>query len=235
MSSSFAGVVFDMDGTLVDSLDSTDHCWSIVARTVGVLEEGQQAKDLDIFRPGLPAISSIRLMLQEAGLFSGDGFIDEGEVSYWVEFHRELELSYAWRAEALPYAHEVLSFLDSNEIPWGVATSCTAELGEARWAASGLTQAKVFHTFERDYFKGKPEGDAFYSAANKLELLDYPWIVVEDAVAGVESGLNAGGYVVAVEGSYTREDLLSAGANRVMKDLRELHSWLQETAFISNK
>lgn len=232
MGHSFAGVVFDMDGTLVDSHETVDHCWGIVARMVGALDDGEEYRGSELFVPGLPASSSIRLMLERAQEKNSQAAAGEEEVLYWTEFHKELELSDAWRASPLPYAEEVLSFLEERAVPWGVATSCTSELGVARWEASGLVVPAVFHTFERDYFKGKPDGDAFRSAAEKLGLLGSSWIVVEDAVAGVQSGVNAGGFVVGVEGSYPREKLLEAGASVVFKDLRDLKEWLSQIQFV---
>lgn len=82
-------------------------------------------------------------------------------------------------------------------IPWAIVTSGSMPVARARHKVAGLPAPEVFVTAER-VKRGKPEPDAYLLGAQLLGLAPQECVVVEDAPAGVLSGLAAGCHVIAV-------------------------------------
>lgn len=177
------GFLFDLDGTLVDSLAAVEHAWTAWATRRGVSPD----EVLD-FIHGKQAITSLRHFMP-----------GESEEAIQQEF---LALEQAEAADtegvrALPGAVRLLNQLDELGIPWAIVTSGTVPVAHARHAAAGLPTPKVFITAEQ-VKHGKPEPDPYLLGAEKLGLPPQACVVVEDAPAGILSGLAAGCHVVAV-------------------------------------
>jgi len=97
----------------------------------------------------------------------------------------------------LPGAHQLLSELNRQNIPWAIVTSGSIPVASARHAAANLPKPEVFITAEQVQH-GKPRPDAYLLGAERLGLAPEDCVVVEDAPAGVMSGLAAGCKVIAV-------------------------------------
>ncbi len=187
-------VVFDMDGTLLDSTASVERCWDRLAAAMGIARVSAK------FQHGIPSVASIRATLPEAS---------ESEVQEWNRVHLRLETEDAGGSAPIAGVFELLRALDAAETPWGIATGCQRELGHARHAAAGLPLPEVFICAE-DYSAGKPAPDPFLRAAEALGFSASQTLVVEDAPAGVAGGIAAGALVVAVVETHTREELNDA-------------------------
>ncbi|VDZ82338.1 Phosphatase YfbT [Kluyvera intermedia] len=98
---------------------------------------------------------------------------------------------------ALPGAVELLEHLEANAIPWAIVTSGSIPVAHARHRAAGLLTPKVFVTAEQ-VKHGKPRPDAYLLGAELLGLPPQMCLVVEDAQAGIQSGIAAGCLVAAV-------------------------------------
>lgn len=180
---SYSGFLFDLDGTLVDSLPAVERAW----RNWGA-RHGIAADEILSFIHGKQAITSLRHFM--AG---------QPEAAIQAEF-RALEQNEAQDTagvQALPGAHALLTRLDALCIPWAIVTSGSVPVARARHTAAGLPQPAVFITAEQ-VEKGKPEPDAYLLGAKKLGLAAESCVVVEDAPAGILSGLNARCAVIAV-------------------------------------
>ena len=97
----------------------------------------------------------------------------------------------------LPGAIALLNHLNKAGIPWAIVTSGSMPVARARHQIAGLPAPEVFVTAER-VKRGKPEPDAYLLGAQLLGLAPQECVVVEDAPAGVLSGLAAGCHVIAV-------------------------------------
>ncbi|WJV52538.1 sugar phosphatase [Prodigiosinella aquatilis] len=177
------GFLFDLDGTLVDSLPAVERAWSNWARDHDI--EPQEVLD---FIHGKQAITSLRHFL--AGK-------SEAEIQYEFVALEKVEAADTNGVTAMPGAMALLERLDALNIPWAIVTSGTIPIAHARHRAAGLPQPAVFITAEQ-VAKGKPNPDAYLLGAEKLGFLPADCVVVEDAPAGVLSGLSAGCQVVAV-------------------------------------
>ncbi|SAD08563.1 sugar phosphatase [Enterobacter hormaechei] len=177
------GFLFDLDGTLVDSLPVVERSWCHWADRHGI-----DHQDVLNFIHGKQAITSLRHFL--AGR-------SEEEIQAEFKYLEQIEATDTEGITALPGARELLEHLYEAQIPWAIVTSGSVPVAHARHKAAGLPTPDVFITAER-VKRGKPEPDAFLLGAELLGLAPAECVVVEDAAAGVLAGLNAGSHVIAV-------------------------------------
>lgn len=177
------GFLFDLDGTLVDSLPVVERSWCHWADRFGIDHD-----EILNFIHGKQAITSLRHFL--AGK-------SEAEILAEFAYLEQLEATDTEGIRALPGALELLKTLEQNAIPWAIVTSGSIPVAHARHNAAGLPMPAVFVTAER-VTRGKPEPDAYLLGAELLGLAAQECLVVEDAPAGVLSGLAAGCHVMAV-------------------------------------
>ncbi|WP_433639869.1 sugar phosphatase [Kluyvera georgiana] len=177
------GFLFDLDGTLVDSLPVVERSWQFWAESYGV--DPQAVLD---FIHGKQAITTLRHFMP-----------GKSEAEIQAEFLRleQIEANDLDGIRALPGAIALLQHLDAQSIPWAIVTSGSIPVAHARHLAAGLPAPAVFVTAEQ-VKRGKPQPDAYLLGAELLGLPPQDCLVVEDAQAGVQSGLAAGCHVAAV-------------------------------------
>ena len=159
------GFLFDLDGTLVDSLPAVERAWSNWARRHGLAPEEVLA-----FIHGKQAITSLRHFM--AG---------KSEADIAAEFTRleQIEATETEGITALPGAIALLNHLNKAGIPWAIVTSGSMPVARARHKIAGLPAPEVFVTAER-VKRGKPEPDAYLLGAQLLGLAPQECVVVED-------------------------------------------------------
>jgi len=177
------GFLFDLDGTLVDSLPAVERSWINWALSWGV-----NPQDVLAFIHGKQAITSLRHFME-----------GESEETIQKEFIKleQIEATDTEGVTALPGAHLLLSELNRQNIPWAIVTSGSMPVANARHKAAHLPEPEVFITAEQ-VKHGKPQPDAYLLGAERLGLAPEDCVVVEDAAAGVMAGLAAGCKVIAV-------------------------------------
>ena len=196
----FAGVLFDMDGTLIDSTASVERCWATWAGEFDVA-----LADLQGWH-GVPALGVITH-------FVAPEFVEAADRRL-----RELEIGDARDIPMLAGGAESLAAL-ANSGRVGIATSCTDDLALARFAASGLIPPPVVVTASQ-VAHGKPHPDPYLEAARRLGLDPADCLVVEDAPAGLASAKAAGCATLAVVTTTGRDALVATGnADAVVPDL----------------
>lgn len=177
------GFLFDLDGTLVDSLPVVERAWSNWAKGRGL--DVQEVLD---FIHGKQAITSLRHFMPGAS---------EAEIQREHAVLEQVEAEDTDGVHALPGAAALLARLNTLDIPWAIVTSGSVPVATSRLAASGLPRPAVFITAEQVQ-RGKPEPDPYLLGAERLGLAPQACVVVEDAAAGILSGLAAGCQVIAV-------------------------------------
>lgn len=177
------GFLFDLDGTLVDSLPAVERAWINWAKRRGI-----SPQDVLDFIHGKQAITSLRHFMP-----------GESEEAIQQEFLllEQVEAQDTDGVTALPGAAALLERLNRLDIPWAIVTSGSIPVATARRNAGGLPQPEVFITAEQ-VKHGKPQPDAYLLGAERLGLAPQDCVVVEDAAAGILSGLAAGCQVIAV-------------------------------------
>ena len=177
------GFLFDLDGTLVDSLPVVEYCWALFGERVGV-----STQEINDYIHGKPAIESIRHFMPNA---------TEQEVTETFRWLEKLESTQTEGLAPLPGAIELINHLNELDIPWAIVTSGTVPIASTRQSVTGIPEPKYWVTAEC-ISKGKPDPEPYLLGAKKLGLLPQECVVFEDAAAGIYSGLDAGCQVVAV-------------------------------------
>ncbi len=191
----FEAVIFDMDGTLIDSTPAVMRAWSTWAG-----EHGITPAQL-LSHHGIPSAAVVRSLLAEELQDAAIARINELEIS---DVHDIVVLPGA--AHALAAVHDAKS---------AIATSCTVPLARARIAAAALVPPNVLVTAD-DVANGKPSPDPYLEAAARLGVDPADCLVVEDAPAGLTSARTAGCATLAVITTTAAEKL---EADAVVPDL----------------
>lgn len=182
--SSIAAVLFDMDGTLVDSDAAVERAWALWANEHGV----DPARVLPIAH-GRPADQTVRQLLPD---------LPDEEVA--VSAARQLALQYDDLSDVVitPGAGQLLAVLADLAVPWAVVTSADVRLAQARLGAVGI-YAQILVTVE-DVTAGKPDPEGYLLAARLIGVDASRCLVVEDAEPGVAAGQAASARVAALKG-----------------------------------
>jgi mannitol-1-/sugar-/sorbitol-6-phosphatase len=193
------GILFDLDGVLVDSTPAVERVWHWWA-----VQHGFVPKDVVRQAHGRPSMTTIRELLP-----GGDHEKENDEV-----LRREIA-----DTEGVVPLPGVLSLLRAlPDSAWTIVTSCARPLAHVRVAAAGLPEPKVLVTAS-DVLRGKPDPEPYRKGAEFLGLAPADCVVVEDAPAGIRAGKAAGSRVLALRTTAPDAELLGAGADWIVKDL----------------
>ncbi|GGG00002.1 hypothetical protein GCM10007304_12430 [Rhodococcoides trifolii] len=180
----FDAVMFDLDGTLVDSTAAVHRSWDRLAREFGF--------DLDAIGHGMPAAASLALVL------------DPDRAAAALVRMTELETTDVSDIVPIPGAIELLNSLPDTAK--AVVTSGSPPIAHARMAAGGVPVPTRVVT-SADITRGKPDPEPFLLGAAKLGVDPTRCLVIEDAPAGVTAAKAAGCTVLAVGGTSGPEGL----------------------------
>jgi len=192
------GILFDLDGVLVDSTPAVARVWSWWAK-----QHGFDPEDTVRRAHGRPSISTIRELLPNVDHEAEDREVERREIE-------DVE-----GVVPLPGATELLQALPLAR--WAIVTSCTKKLAFVRIRAAGLPEPKFIVT-STDITKGKPDPEPYLKGAWALSFHTQACVVIEDAPAGIRSGKSAGAQVIALQTTENDELLLAAGADYIVKD-----------------
>ena len=205
----FEGILFDLDGTLVDSSAVIRRAWLAYAdrHKLDVEEDFIHAIQ------GKPAREAITILRPDASLREVE------QDTKWLEM---IEANDTDGVVALSGAVELLDALNKKNIPWAIVTSGTIPVATSRIKAAGLPFPKVLITPEL-VSRGKPDPEPYVLGAEKLGVDIHKCIVFEDSPAGIKSGISAGAIVVGVttqfDSAYT---LMAEQANACSATLRNV-------------
>lgn len=201
----FDAVLFDMDGTLVDSTPAVTRSWTRWAQEEGV------DPALLLGRHGVTARGIVDAVMPER---------DAAARGAALQRITTIEESDTGGVQALPGAVEALGALAAggDHGRSAVVTSATRGLALARLSAAGITAPGVVVTAS-DVSRGKPDPEPFLAAARALRIDPARCLVVEDAPAGLQAGRSAGCATLALATTHVREQLETAPADAIVDDL----------------
>ncbi|OKP05540.1 sugar phosphatase [Xenorhabdus eapokensis] len=180
------GFLFDLDGTLIDSLPAVERAWVRFADKMG-FDRDEVLNSVH----GTPAILSLRHFMPDAS---------EEEITNTFKWIEKIETEDTEGITALPGAIALIDKLNALDIPWAIVTSGTVPLASARHKVAELPEPAHWVTAE-SVTNGKPNPEPYLLGAKKLGLLPEECVVFEDAAAGIHAGLDAGCQVVVVHDS----------------------------------
>jgi len=212
--------VFDLDGTLVDSVYQHVLAWREALETEGI--------ELAVWRIhrkiGMSGGLFTNMLLRETGMD-----LTADRIQRLQRLHVEAYSRLSWTIQPLPGARALLAALTEAEIPWAIATSGRMET--ARPVLDVLSvDANRTPVVTRDQVKhAKPDPDLFLAAAERLDVAADAVSVVGDSVWDMLAARRARSLGIGLlSGGYGMEELERAGAYRVFEDPADLLTHLDE-------
>jgi HAD superfamily hydrolase (TIGR01509 family) len=219
LSAELPGILFDVDGTLVDSVYEHVSAW----------HRALQERDLNIphFRIhraiGMSGKLFLPKLLRELRMRVTPRLLEQLE-----ERQDAIYGSFVSSIKPLPGAAQLLSTLNRRGVPWAIGTSANRHRTKQMLRHFKIAAKNPIVTAE-DVSKAKPAPDVFVLAARKLNKRANDCFVVGDSVWDVLAARRMGASGVGLLcGGYSREELQDAGAYRVYQDAFELVTSLEQ-------
>lgn len=190
-------LLFDLDGTLIDSTPATERAWHTWGERMGLTGFSYSSH-------GIPAQALV------------EQFVEPARQAEAFELIKALELADTRGVVRKTGAAELLASLPAGS--WTIVTSCTRDLATARMGAAGITGPAHMVTADQ-VTCGKPHPEPFLLGASRLGADIGRCLVVEDAPAGLASGRAAGAVTLAVAGTSTASEL---DADHVVRSLTDV-------------
>lgn len=207
--SDYRGIIFDLDGVIVDTAKFHYLAWRKLANDLGfdiTLEQNEQLK-------GVSRVHSLEQILKwENKTVSKSDF--EHLLITKNEDYLE-RISGMTEDDLLPGVKKVLDYLTENNIPFTLGSA-------SKNARPILKNLKIYDRFEaivdgNDVQKAKPDPEVFLIASEKLNMDPEDCIVFEDSVAGVEAAKRAKMMSIGIG----EEEVLS-GADHIFDDFTQI-------------
>jgi len=211
--------LFDLDGTLVDSVYQHVLAWREATQAAGI--------ELPVWRIhrqiGMSGGLMLSALLRETGRP-----VSKKEAECIQQVHSDVYAEQASSLRVLPGAQELLDTLVRHRIPHAIATS--GRFRNAKHALKLLKLRDDVPIVTRDDVRfAKPDPDLFLTAGQRLKMPMSRCVIVGDSVWDLLAARRAFALSIGVmSGGYGREELERAGAYRVYQDPAELLRHLDE-------
>lgn len=222
MTRSQSSFLFDLDGTLVDSVYQHVLAWHEALEAEGIT--------LSIWRIhrkiGMSGGLFTHMLLRETGLE-----ISAERIARLQKLHAEAYKRRSAAIQPLPGARELLAYLTNAAIPWAIATSGRMDSARPVLETLGVDFDRVV-IVTRDQVKyAKPDPDLFLTAASRLGVEIEGATVVGDSVWDMLASRRARALGIGLlSGGYGQEELERAGAYRVYEDPADMLEHIDEVA-----
>jgi len=214
---SLNAVLFDMDGTLVDSESMHFVCWSQLLKPYGVSYLENDFCQRFSGRPTLEAAIEIK---QEHNLSVSAQFLADEKYRLFGEYVKSN------LPPIMPFAEQTLKAVKRSGLKMALVTGSAS--AEAMPILKGLGFYELFDTVvtKDDVINPKPAGDPYLLALKNINEAAENAIAVEDTYTGVTAASNASLDVVAIANSHTRDHDFSQATYK-MSDLGEFWQWVE--------
>lgn len=212
--------LFDLDGTLVDSVYEHVLAWQEALTTEGI--------DLSVWRIH-------RKIGMSGGLFTNQLLretrieITPDRIERLGRLHAQAYQKFKGKIRPLPGACKLLETLTEAQIPWAIATSGRMETAAQNLAALGVNPDKDVVVTRDDVKYAKPDPDLFLAAAARLSAPITSALVIGDSIWDMLAARRCQALGVGLlSGGYGLDELERAGAYRVYEDPADLLAHLDE-------
>lgn len=207
-----SGIIFDMDGILIDSERQSNEGWLWAAGQLGV---DMPMWLIDSFK-GAPAELCCK--------FFDDYY--KGVIDYWEA--KELRTQHVYKireTEGIPVkkgVKDIFEYIRNNGLKCAVATSTRRESAEKTLHKIGVWDYLDAVVYGDEVERGKPEPDIFLRAAKAIGVNPSEAVVVEDSINGIKAGYAAGMRVVHIPDTIAIDDDIRKLTYMVCDDLNGL-------------
>jgi HAD superfamily hydrolase (TIGR01509 family) len=214
--------LFDLDGTLVDSVYQHVRAWHLA-----LCEQGIELSIWRIHRKiGMSGGLFTHQLLRELGRD-----VDEETIQRLRDRHAELYLTMSQEVTPLPGSVQLLRALSEAELPWAIATSGRMVTAETNLRALGLDPATATVVTRDQVRYAKPDPDLFVEAARRLGVPAAGSYVIGDSIWDMLAAARCGALGIGLlSGGYGADELERAGALRVYDDPADMLVHLDELA-----
>lgn len=214
--------LFDLDGTLVDSVYNHVRAWHLALKENGL--------DLSVWRIH-------RKIGMSGGLFTTQlerelgRPIDEATRERLRTRHAELFRELSEDVPPLPGAVALLQELSKQDLPWAIATSGRMLTAQTNLKSLGVDPSTAIVVTRDEVRYAKPDPDLFVEAARRLGTTTEGSYVIGDSIWDMYAAARCGGLGIGLlSGGYGEDELERAGAMRVFEDPADLLLHLDELA-----
>jgi HAD superfamily hydrolase (TIGR01549 family) len=219
-------LIFDLDGTLVDSVYEHVLAWKEALRGKGI----EYPNWIIHRRVGMSGALFLQELLREAGIA-----IKAKKLKRIQERRKRIFNKQVSEIEILPGARELLNRLSQLGVPWALATSGSKKEVEPMLKLLRLPRRALILTGD-DVAEAKPEPDIFIVAAARLRVAVSDSIIIGDSVWDLLAARRAKTLGVGLLcGGYGQSELEAAGAYRIYKDPAELLGHLEELGIYNSE
>ncbi|WP_250634342.1 HAD family hydrolase [Pinirhizobacter soli] len=216
--------LFDLDGTLVDSVYQHVLAWKESLDAEGI--------DLSVWRIhrkiGMSGGLFTHILLRETGLEITHDRVERLRIGHAAAYGR---LAAAGSVKPLPGAKALLAWLTDAGIPWGIATSGRMETAAHNLEALGVDPSKVPVVTRDQVRHAKPDPDLFVTCAERLGMDIRKAVVLGDSIWDMLAAQRARSLGIGLlSGGYGENELERAGAYRVFADPADLLLHIDEVA-----
>lgn len=217
-----AAFLFDLDGTLVDSVYNHVRAWHLALREEGI--------DLSVWRIhrkiGMSGGLFVNQLKRELGIE-----LDDATIQRLRARHAEQFLALSGEVVPLPGAAELLQALSDLGLRWAIATSGRMETASANLKSLGVDRERAVVVTRDQVNYAKPDPDLFVEAARRLGAGTRDSYVIGDSIWDMIAAARCGALGIGLlSGGYGQEELERAGALRVYDDPADMLIHLDELA-----
>ena len=214
--------LFDLDGTLVDSVYQHVRAWHLALRDEGI--------DLSVWRIhrkiGMSGGLFTNQLLRELGRE-----VDGETIARLRARHAENYVGLSAEVVPLPGSIDLLRTLKALELPWAIGTSGRMVTAEPNVRSLGLSVDEITLVTRDQVNYAKPDPDLFVEAARRLGATTQGSYVIGDSIWDMLAAARCGALGIGLlSGGYGREELSDAGALRVYDDPADMLHHLDEIA-----
>ena len=211
--------LFDLDGTLIDSVYQHVLAWREALQSVDI--------NLSVWklhrRIGMSGGLFVNALARELG-----AGLDEATLARLPGLHADAYIRHFESVAPLPGAADLLAALTEHGVPWAIATSGVERYARLALELLGLPPDTTMVTRDQVRY-AKPDPDLFLTAADRIGVNIRDSFVVGDSVWDLLAGQRARALGIGLlSGGYGREELIYAGAYRVYEDPADLLAHLDE-------
>ncbi|MCK5039893.1 MAG: HAD family phosphatase [Candidatus Aenigmarchaeota archaeon] len=207
-------VLFDMDGTLLDSYDAYFLAWRDTLKEYGVNLSREKSNSMG-------GMSYTEMMKA----FLGEKYYDLKKQNRMdAIFDCLSDKSYSFLAKngkPKPFAKETLLSLKKGGMNIAVVSSSSRRILDLSIQLLDIQDMIDFSISDKDVVHNKPAPDCYLMAKDRYRMPTNECIVVEDSPIGIEAGKSAGMKVIGVTGSFENEKLNSASPDYVFDNLKD--------------